>query len=412
MATRLYESSFDISSFINEILEYAQLAGKNSEDIRHDLYYKLPTEIGRDKELKRMLNAEILKRLKYSTGSLINSLAINASVDLDSKSRTVKPVIDKGKRHWVAQYNTSMKIAVDLTTKDKTLINALLSEPELSGKVPSIAKLTEWIRGKDRYFEESIEDIHERRVLKALRLQRNKLERQTSTGGIVKTATRMVQEDKTPPIEVIAKTIRSRMRGRVKAGLPPTKGSEYIFLGLYESGLTKKRGHPQEFLMPKYRVESRPLYTINPNITPEGILNQIIRRVLSAYIKKVLKLVAKKFKEGGGIASDYKSISYKIGLMRALGWSDEGIKKANYLIDSLRGNLSTPKRQKYHDEVSMYLNNLESKQVRIIMDYARSDSLALKRTIISAVKHLNSMKVYYIKRRRAKRRKRKARRIS
>ncbi len=267
---------------------------KKYKDVNSTLARGVSEFINRDKVLIHRIQKVLFERLKYSTGGLYNAIKFSSRVgvgkeafnDLDSHGLLEASMVG----------TNNVIVVLEMTTNDSSLMNALLGEEEQdpSAPIPSISELSRWIRGKIKYFNESIDSIkenqEERYRKNALRLQRA-----VHFGYRGKNAKLGMSElnlpDEKNPVAVLSEIIRGRMLRRTLKGLSPTKGSEYTLLGNYPK-YDSPKGAKSSF-SGMYRKFGTPLLTRGGsklgaiNVIIDEFLKKDVIQVVSAYLKKM-----------------------------------------------------------------------------------------------------------------------------
>lgn len=375
------ERRIDIGAFIGTVMARTNFTLEAIES-------ELPKLIMSDRSLHNAISGELRRRLKYSTGRLDNALSINAYIPPSTtKKKIIKP---KSGVHYelkkeVTEYQSELVVYFSLNSKDKNLINALLSEPELNSEnVPSIGELTEWIIGKSRYFKAALDQKD--RNIRALQMQRNILVNTPHSKGY-KTINRSIQG--TTSIKELAETIRWRMARRVENGLPSTKGSNFIFLGLYKSSLSSENDNKARFV-PRYKEVETPLYTRDKKSMPRGVLNDIIDNCIVKHIKKELenmsyrmnkeRIDSSQFYEIYGNRPEY--LDYEIG-------TSDSFTRLNNIISIFRPGTSKKRKEQYEIGINLIKRSKElfiSSQIdaaNISYSYIKSCEQEIEREIKS-----------------------------
>jgi len=203
-----------------------------------------------DSKFNGAVRKHLFQRLKYATGTLMESIVWKTKVSV------------------AGQYNNfSVKIGVYLT--DPELIDALLSGGELekhgSQKIPSVEDLVRYVEGKRSYYIDMIRD----RYKPMLHQNRQNLK------------PKRMDDFRGEPINQIAEEIRNSMIARKsKQGKSPTKGSEYTLVGWWNI----KGSNGNNWWQPKYKKWDTPLYTIDSD---KGEINQAIKECIQRYFDKM-----------------------------------------------------------------------------------------------------------------------------
>lgn len=238
--------------------------------------------VNTDKHVITVIREMLISRLKYATGRLYNSISVQAFEG------------QGGGQDSVTEHK-NINVFLTIDTNNKDVINALLGESELESrpiaKPPTILDLTRWIRGKRRFFDKPIEAIRDRRrdVVRAL-AQRQRLALLDGGDAEPLNMPKRLAEYQ-DPVYHLAKVIRGRMVRRVAKGLPPTKGSEYVFLGNYPEYEGK---HSRRSFAPKYSRLATPLLTVRLRKNVIGDINVFMGTVVEEYYNRVMRAYIKK----------------------------------------------------------------------------------------------------------------------
>lgn len=268
---------------------------KKYKDVNSTLARGVSEFINRDKVLIHRIQKVLFERLKYSTGGLYNAIKFSSRVGVG------KEAFNDFDSHGLLEASmvgtNNVIVVLEMTTNDSSLMNALLGEEEQdpSAPIPSISELSRWIRGKIKYFNESLDSIkenqEERYRKNALRLQRA-----VHFGYRGKNAKLGMSElnlpDETNPVVALSEIIQGRMLRRTLKGLSPTKGSEYTLLGNYPKYDNNPNGTNSSF-SGIYRKFGTPLLTRGGsklgaiNVIIDEFLKKDVIQVVSAYLKKM-----------------------------------------------------------------------------------------------------------------------------
>lgn len=351
--------NLNITDFVNGVIQQANL----SRDAVKDEVVKY---INTSPLFKSKIYAALARRLKISTGELAKSIRFTVFTVDDDKEPTGKTDI-RGKKI----YSFTSIISVKITVSNK-LLPALLSGDELaknpnSKDIPEISELVEWIRGKNKYFAGATERLDSLRNV-ALRKQRNILNSSKKVSASLN-ATYMFHPESSgdSSIETLAKTIRSRMKKRVAKGLPATKGSEFIFLGIYSQSQNLDIKNPALRNVPKYRkvADGHPLLTQNRKLKKQGEINEIVFDVIDKLIKKNLNNVVSKFKKGVQLETQLFA-SEKGGRVYFFDELESSFEYFQNIIESL-GNTNTVASRKYSNKTKALYEEAENSAYSLIV---------------------------------------------
>lgn len=286
------------------IIDLIQNIERNSAMWEIEIIDEFIEFVNKDTNVITMIRQMLISRLKYATGKLYNSISIQA---YEGRG---------GKENNFTEYK-NINVFLTIDTNNQDAINALLGEDELSGRAiaapPSILAMTKWIRGKQKFFDKPIQAIKDRQhdAIRALmQRQRNAMigdNGEAEPLNVPKKLTDLRGREHSDPVYQLAEIIRGRMIKRIAKGLPPTKGSEYVFLGNYPE--YEGAGSRSSFA-PKYNKLATPLLTVKLRQKTVGDINTLMAGVVEAYYKKIISKYIKK-----GMAGDLLQESYapKIG---------------------------------------------------------------------------------------------------
>lgn len=255
--------------------------------------------INEDTHVITMIRDMLISRLKYATGKLYNSISIQA---YEGKG---------GKENNFTEYK-NVNVFLTIDTNNKDAINALLGENELESrpiaKPPSILAMTKWIRDKRKIFDKPIQAIRDRQrdVVRALaQRQRNAMIDENDEAeplNVPEKLTALRGVEYRDPVYQLAKIIRGRMIKRIAKGLPPTKGSEYMFLGNYPE--YEGAGSRSSFA-PKYNKLATPLLTVKLRQKVVGDINTFIAKIVEEYYNRIMLKYIRK-----GLAGELLQVSH------------------------------------------------------------------------------------------------------
>jgi predicted RNase H-related nuclease YkuK (DUF458 family) len=371
----------NISDFISYVISNANYSREKVEE-------EVVKYINTNPLFIRKVSGAIYRRLKIATGRLADGIKITAYAIQDREN--------SGKRDRKGKiiYQTTSNIAVYLTINDDRIL-ALLSNPELkkdkrSKNIPEISELVDWIRGKSTYFNDSIKTIEDIRT-KSIKRRRDAIINSKGASGRTSRGYDAVSKNLSDaPEETLAKIIQARMTKRVKNGLSATKGSEYVFLGIYSSTLGRNK-KKNIFLTPKYRIAKggQPLLTIGKT-NAKGEINEIIEDEIRVQIDKVLKKVMKQFDKNVSLDKQLQS-TYNMNQFSQIDRLNSASIIFQNTINSFRGG-DTRKRREYAEQTNKLNNeasNLAYDTIILARKSAERDILAISNDLISTKKFRN-----------------------
>ena len=252
--------------------------------------------IENDKNLISEIHSLLVKRLKFSTGKLYDSIKLSA-IDLRADKRYKKST------------STQIGISVDIDSNDRSLINALLGEKDLDADnpIPSLDTLTKYVRGKRKYFNDNIDAIERRHDTTRMLLQAQK--RHLNEGARFHVPNKQYEQRRyQDPVVEIAHKIRLAMIERQRKGKSPTKGSEYVFMGNYPQYSGDKEKYS---FKPIYTKLSTPLLSRRVEST-KGEIGKLLETRLIVYVENILNKYAQFVEERFDIYGHPKEGSGKL----------------------------------------------------------------------------------------------------
>lgn len=304
-----------------------------------------------DQTIIRGVQAILLKRLKYSTGRLANSFDIKCKINYRQK-RGVTGSIKSGETFEKKERGIISEMSIVLILKNPMLINALLGEEDAKTPVPSISAITDWVRGKKRYFREQIKDIQKRnRILQAARFQRSMLTRDKKLDTEIE-----------EPTSKLAKRIVQNMKRRFENKDSATKGSEYTLLGYKE--VTTKSGI--NLLTARYKKYKTPILSFKSDTLDE--ISSYINMMLREYAENTI--YATHFTKGMK-AKEVTSAAKEATFDDFLEVFDNGIDFLHSMIDGLSG-IKVKGAKSVQSQILADLRKYQNIQSRLILDSSRN----------------------------------------
>lgn len=315
-----------------------------------------------DQTIIRGVQAILLKRLKYSTGRLVNSFDIKCKINYRQKRGVTGSIKSKGEV-FKKKRGIISEMSIVLILKNPRLINALLGEEDAKTPVPSISAITDWVRGKKKYFREQIEDIQKRnRILHAARLQRSIL-----------MGDRKMDTEIEEPTSKLAKRMVQNMERRFEDKGSATKGSEYTLMGYRE--ITTKSGI--NLLTARYKKHKRPILSFRSDTLDE--ISSYINMMLREYVENTI--YATHFTKGMK-AKEVTSAAKEATINDFLDVFDNGVDFLHSMIDGLSG-IKVKGVKSVQSQILADLRKYQNIQSKLILD---SSSNMLNSTVRSDVK--------------------------
>lgn len=224
------------------------------------------------------IRSHILKRLKYATGKLYDSIQFDFDVQIRSRKN-------------------GFFITISVILLDTELLPALLSEQEIKQnnikqEIPTHQELVRYVESKRKYFHNLIKEKREQ----ALHLQRRDLILEYQQSILRTKRHGSFSREFKNPVEEIAREIRRAMRSRASQDKPITRGSTRILLGFAQKPLRHLRQNknakakPDKRYYPFYKTENPPLFTLNDELNDNdmGVINQAIKSMLERFSNQFL----------------------------------------------------------------------------------------------------------------------------